>query len=199
MKASFCKPSAAFLWLGCSDNGAESEPELWAWENVKGGMCGERHCLPWWHSRVCSVSSLRASLFWAFCVYINWIMFYYWYQPHILHSFFLFWSQLSKISVHYLFYDLLQCLSCSYVIFVGATLLETWWFELKYPKLWPVSTLSLWKSLILCIFQRHSLVLICCPDAEPAELIIPLDKHIQTVAAPFEGVNTLFPLLLMSF
>lgn len=88
MKASFCKPSAAFLWLGRSDNGAESEPELWAWENVKGGMCGEKHCLPWRHSRVCSVSSLRASLFWAFCVYINWIMFYYWYQPHILHSFF---------------------------------------------------------------------------------------------------------------
>lgn len=46
MRASLCKSSAAFLWLGPSDNGAESGPELWAWENVKGGMCGGNTVCP---------------------------------------------------------------------------------------------------------------------------------------------------------
>lgn len=46
MRASLCKSSAAFLWLGRSDNGAESEPELRAWENVKGGMCGGNTVCP---------------------------------------------------------------------------------------------------------------------------------------------------------
>lgn len=195
MKASFCKPSAAFLWLGRSDNGAESEPELRAWENVKGGMCGEKHCLPWRHSRVCSVSSLRASLFWAFFVYINWIVFYYWYQPHILHSFFFCFGPSSRKSL---------CITCFMTCYsVILFLLELLYLELDDLN-WnsPNSDLfphCLCESLIFCMFQRHSLLLICCPDTEPAELIIPLDKHIQTVAAPFEAVNTLFPLLLTSF
>lgn len=47
--------------------------------------------------------------------------------------------------------------------------------------------------------RRHSLLLICCPAAEPAELIILLDESIQTVAAPFVCVNSLRPLLLMTF
>lgn len=47
--------------------------------------------------------------------------------------------------------------------------------------------------------RRHSPLLVCRPAAEPAELIIPLDENIQTVAAPFLCVNSLCPLLLMSF
>lgn len=47
--------------------------------------------------------------------------------------------------------------------------------------------------------RRHSLLLIYCPAAEPTELIIPLDEDIQTFAAPFVPVNSLCPLLLISF
>lgn len=37
------------------------------------------------------------------------------------------------------------------------------------------------------------------PAAEPTELIIPLDENIQTFAAPFVRVNSLCPLLIISF
>lgn len=47
--------------------------------------------------------------------------------------------------------------------------------------------------------RRHPLVLVGRPAAEPAELIIPLDESVQTVAAPFVCVNSLRPSLLMTF
>lgn len=48
-------------------------------------------------------------------------------------------------------------------------------------------------------YRRHPLLLIYCPATEPTELIIRLDENIQTFAAPFVCVNSLCPLLLISF
>lgn len=95
MRASLCKSSAAFRWLGPSDNGADSGPELRAWENVKRGMCGGNAVYPddTPESALCPHSSLTMTQ--ALCIYINSVILY-----CLITSIFLYLSLGSDTSTH---------------------------------------------------------------------------------------------------
>lgn len=183
MRASLCKSSAAFRWLGLSDNGADSGPELRAWENVKRGMCGGNAVYPddTPESALCPHSSLTMTQ--ALCIYINSVILY-----CLITSIFLYLSLGSDTSTHknsysaalqnppaqsgFIWFCLLNALVSSLYELVSFYLLGAGRFDWKrpeIPRLWPASTLMspisavdkvLCKSHHLVSHRRHPLLLI---------------------------------------